>query len=110
MRWFTCFSDPKNNDGKNIAPTTYPTTAYKSVRYKGTLPPVVADDDAVTEGEVRIEVVGLVLLVLAVLVTVLMDNDDDDGQGRAVVVLMNSEKKTLNKNKFLCAYDLYDPE
>jgi hypothetical protein len=79
MRWFTCFSDPKNNDGKNIAQTTYPTTAYKSVRYKCTLPPAVAGGDAVTESEVRIEVVGLVLLVvlvLAVLVTVLMDNDD----------------------------------
>ncbi len=83
MRWFTCFSDPKNNDGKNIAPMTYPTTAYKSVRYKGTQPPAVADGDAVTEGEVGIEVIGLVLLVvlvLAVLVTVLMDNDDDDGR------------------------------
>jgi hypothetical protein len=85
MRWFTCFSDPKNNDRKNIAPATYPTTAYKSVRNKGTLPPAVADGDSVTEGEVRIEVIGLVLLevlVLAVLVTVLMDNDDDDGQGQ----------------------------
>ncbi len=63
----------------------YPTTAYKSVRYKGTLSPAVADGDAVTEGEVRIEVIGLdllVVLVLAVLVTVLMDNDDDDGQGK----------------------------
>jgi hypothetical protein len=85
MRWFTCFSDPKNKVGKNIAPTTYPTTAYKSVRYKCTLLPVVADGDTVTEGKVRIEVVGLVLLVvlvLAVLLTVLMVNDDDDGQGQ----------------------------
>ncbi len=82
MRWFTCFSDPKNNDGKNIAPSTYPTTAFKSVIYKGTLPPAVADGDAVTEGEVRIEVFGLVLLVVVVLVIVLMDNDDDDGQGQ----------------------------
>jgi heme/copper-type cytochrome/quinol oxidase subunit 2 len=70
----------------NIAPTTYPATAYKSVRYKGTPPPAVADGGAVTEGEVRIEVVGLVVLVMlvvvllvlvVVLVTVLMESDDD---------------------------------
>ncbi len=55
------------------------------MRYKATLPPAVDDGDAVTEGEVRIEVVGLVLLVvlvLAVLVTVLLDNDYDDEQGQ----------------------------
>jgi hypothetical protein len=68
----------------NIAPMTYPTTGYKSVRYKGTPPPAVADGDAVTVGGVRTEVVGLVLLlvvlvVLIVLATVLTEND---GQGQ----------------------------
>jgi hypothetical protein len=33
----------------NIAPMTYLTTACKSVRYKGTPPPAVADGGTVTE-------------------------------------------------------------